>query len=72
MIWNDRQLNKSLNTAASYAESDTVNSNLVRLVEDPSIKKDIQFDELSTAYVEGTPDSMGAEQQIKVLGLDIL
>ena len=53
MIWNDRQLNKSLNTAASYAESDTVNSNLVRLVEDPSIKKDIQFDELSTAYVEG-------------------
>lgn len=70
MIWNNRQLNKSLNTAASYADSDTANSNLVRLVEDPSIKKDIQFDELSTAYVEGTPDSMGAEQQVKVLGLE--
>ena len=49
MIWNDRQLNKSLNTAASYTDSDTANSNLVRLVEDPSIKKDIQFDEHSTA-----------------------
>lgn len=70
MIWSSQQLNQSLNTAASFSSSADTTSNLVRLVEDPTIKKNIQFDELSTAYLDGKPDAQGGDQQLKTLGLE--
>lgn len=70
MIWSSQQLNQSLNTAASFSSSNDTTSNLVRLVEDQTIKKNIQFDELSTAYLDGKPDTQGGDQQVKTLGLE--
>ena len=70
MIWSSQQLNQSLNTAASFSSSADTTSNLVRLIEDPTIKKNIQFDELSTAYLDGKPDAQGGDQQLKTLGLE--
>ena len=42
-------------------------SSLVRLVEDPEIKKNIQFDELSIATANATPD--GGSSQVGTVGL---
>ena len=70
MVWTDEQVNKSLNNAASFTDNDSASSNLVRLVEDPEIKKNIQFDELSTMYADGIPDAQGGDDQVKSLGLD--
>lgn len=48
----DLSWNNPLNTPASYSDSSELNetSRLVRLVEDPDIKKNIEFDELSMNY----------------------
>ena len=70
MVWTDEQVNKSLNNAASFTDNDSASSNLVRLIEDPKLKKNIQFDELSTMYADGIPDAQGGDDQVKSLGLD--
>ena len=70
MIWSDTELNKSLNNAASISKSDDAASNLVRIIEDPNISKDIRFDELSTAHTSELSDPQGGDNQIKTLGLD--
>ena len=54
---------------ATYTENPyDNNSNLVRLIEDPEIKKDIRFDELSLSENGGTPTNGGS--QLNTVGND--
>ena len=54
---------------ATYTENPyDNNSNLVRLIEDPKIKKDIRFDELSLSENGGTPTNGGS--QLNTVGND--
>ena len=54
---------------ATYTENPyDNNSNLVRLIEDPEIKKDIRFDELSLSENGGTPINGGS--QLNTVGND--
>lgn len=54
---------------ASYASVDSGNgSNIVRLVEDPDVKKNIQFDELSIEYTGIETGSGGVEMQSQMAG----
>lgn len=54
---------------ASYASVDSGNgSNIVRLVEDPDVKKNIQFDELSIKYTGVETGSGGVEVQTQMAG----
>ena len=56
-------------TPATYTENPyDNNSNLVRLIEDPEIKKDIRFDELSLSENGGTPTNGGS--QLNTVGND--
>lgn len=57
MIWNSTPA-----VPATFYENDYENnSKIVRLTEDPEIKRDIRFDELSLNLKEATPDNGGSQ-----------
>lgn len=72
-VWSSQQLSQSLNSAASIStttEDAETTSKLVRLVEDSTISKNIQFDEISIAHFTSKPDPQGGDQEVKSLGLE--
>lgn len=58
-VWNT----ETSSPAPFYKNTYNENSKLVRLVEDPEIKKDIQFDELSLDFSIGSADNGGHKLQ---------
>lgn len=65
MIWNTTSSN-----IPQYNNTLSNTSNLVRLVEDNSVVKNIQLDELSIVHNSQVPDADGGQQQIQVAGIE--
>lgn len=63
-------LNNITDRPSSYNQiQDTQTSNIVRLVEDPNIKKAIRFDEMSIDYESDPLTDLGGNKKIDELGL---
>lgn len=65
-LWENAQV-----TPASYVspfDGDSSKSKIVRLVEDPEVKKDIKFDEISISYIGNNTNTGQVSNQEDVLG----